>query len=344
MNHPAVWIILALLCGGIAWVVSRYISLWLQAYLTGTRIGLLSLISMTLRKIDPQTIVHCKIMTIQAGIDDISIDELESTYLAGGDIKRITLAMIVAQRASIDLNFDTAATVDLAGRDVLEAVRLSVNPRVIMCPDPETGHGDTLDGVSQDGIQLKVRVRVTVRTNLTQLVGGATETTIIARVGQGIVSAIGSCPSYRDALADPLVITRRVLAEGLDSQTAFEIVSIDIADIDVGRNVGAKLQSDQAEADIRIAQAHAEKRRAMAIARKQEMVALTREHEAAVVMAEAEIPAAIAVAFRDGNVGSKQKRKASSVPVKSHRSIREFGRAYFPAAAPLHLPNSQGGT
>jgi len=302
MNSLLVWICVAALLSGIVFVASRYFTLWLQAYLTGTRIGMLSMIAMTLRKIDPQTIVNCKVMSVQAGIDDISIDALESQYLAGGDVNRITLALIVAHRAEIALNFDTAAAVDLAGRDVLEAVRLSVNPKVILCPDPEAGDGETLDGVARDGIQLKVRVRVTVRTNLTQLIGGATESTIIARVGQGIVSAIGSCDSYRDALADPLVITREVLSRGLDSQTAFAIVSIDIADIDVGTNVGARLQTDQAEADIRIARAYAEKRRAMAVAREQEMVALTRENEATVVMAEAGIPAAVAVAFRSGRL------------------------------------------
>lgn len=296
------WITAAVAMGGLLFVVSRYFSLWLQAYLTGTRISMLSLISMSLRKISPQMIVQCKVMAVQAGLDDFSTDAMEAQFLAGGNVGQVTLALIVAHRAGIELNWDTAAAVDLAGRDVLEAVRVSVNPKVIMCPDPETGHGDTLDGVARDGIQLKVRVRVTVRTNLNQLIGGATESTVIARVGQGIVSAIGSCDSYRDALADPLVITRQVLSRGLDSQTAFAIVSIDIADIDVGANVGARLQNDQAKADIRIARAHAEKRRAMAVAREQEMVALTREYEAEVVLAEAEIPAAMAAAFRQGQL------------------------------------------
>jgi len=229
-----VWIVAAAVVVGTLVVVSRYFSLWLQAYLTGTRIGLLSLVSMSLRRIDPTTIVQSKVMAVQAGLDEFSLDALESQYLAGGDVERVTLALIVAHRARIELDWETAAAVDLAGRDVLEAVQLSVNPKVIMCPNPESGHGDTLDGVARDGIQLKVRVRVTVRTNLSQLVGGATETTVIARVGQGIVSAIGTCDSYKDALSDPMVITRQVLAQGLDSQTAFAIVSIDIADIDVG--------------------------------------------------------------------------------------------------------------
>ena len=321
MNAFLAWVIFGVVAGGTLYVVSRYASLWLQAYLTGTRIGLFSLISMSLRKMNPQTIVQCKIMAVQAGLTDFSTELLEAQYLAGGNIQRVTRALVVAQRAGIHLDWNTAAAVDLAGRDILEAVQLSVNPMVILCPDPTRGRGDTLDGVARDGIQLKVRV--TVRTNLTQLVGGATEATVIARVGQGIVSAIGSCDSYRDALADPMVITRQVLAKGLDSQTAFEIVSIDIADIDVGENVGAKLQSDQADADVRIAVAHAEERRAMAVAREQEMVALTREYQAEIVLAEAEIPSAMAAAFRNGQLrGSTVVRriKSASRAVRSERT------------------------
>lgn len=309
-------------------VISRYASLWLQAYSTGTHIGLLSLVSMSLRGINPQTIVQCKIMAVQAGLPNFSTDLLESQYLAGGNVERVTRALVVAERAGIELNWDTAAAVDLAGRDVLKAVQLSVNPMVIMCPDPESDHGDTLDGVARDGIQLKVRVRVTVRTNLARLVGGATEATVIARVGEGIVTAIGSCDSYRDALADPMIITRQVLAKSLDSQTAFAIVSIDIADIDVGENIGARLQSTQADADIRIARAHAEQRRAMAVAREQEMVALTREHEAAVVIAEAEIPKAIAAAFQTGQLHANRQpgvrpRRRSAMQI----GLREFRKA-----------------
>ena len=295
-------IIAALALGGVLYVASRYFRLWLQAYITGTRINMFSLMLMSLRKVDPQVIVQCKIMAVQAGLDDIPTGALESQYLAGGHVQRVTLALIAAHRACIDLDWNTAAAIDLAGRDILEAVQVSVKPKVIYCPDPTAGRSDTLDGVAQDGIQLKVRVRVTVRTNILQLIGGATEATVIARVGQGIVSAIGSCASYRDALADPLIITRQVVEKGLDSQTAFAIVSIDIADIDVGANIGAQLQIDQAEADIRIARASAEKRRAMAVAREQEMLALTRENQAAVVLAEAKIPPAIAEAFRTGNL------------------------------------------
>ncbi|MFN5052078.1 MAG: flotillin-like protein FloA [Planctomyces sp.] len=312
MTTLLIFTVVATLTAIICVVISRYFSLWLQAYLTGTRLSLLSLILMSLRKIDPAQIVRCRIMAVQAGLDAVSTDAMEAQYLAGGNVERVTSALIIANRAGIALNWDTAAAVDLAGRDVLEAVRLSVNPRVIMCPDPTAGGGDTVDGVAQDGIQLKVRVRVTVRTNLAELVGGATEATVIARVGQGIVSAIGMCPNYKDALADPMVITRNVLSRGLDSQTAFEIVSIDIADISVGDNIGANLLIDQAEADKRIARADAEKRRAMAVAREQEMVALTRENEATVVLAEAAIPAAVATAFRTGHLrGSRQQRKIS---------------------------------
>jgi uncharacterized protein YqfA (UPF0365 family) len=289
------------------YVLSRYFALWLQAYVTGTRIRLLSLPLMSLRRVDPKVIVQSKVMAVQAGLDEFSTNDMEAQYLAGGNVARVTLALIAAQRAGIDLDWNTAAAIDLAGRDILEAVQVSVNPKVIYCPDPAAGRGDTLDGVAKDGIQLKVRVRVTVRTNLAQLIGGATEATIIARVGQAIVTAIGSCESYRDALADPLLISRQVVQRGLDSQTAFEIVSIDIADIDVGLNIGAQLQIDQANADIRIARADAEQRRAMAVAREQEMRALIVENQAAVVLAEAQIPEAIAGAFRVGNLGTGDK-------------------------------------
>ncbi|HRA87287.1 MAG TPA: flotillin-like protein FloA [Planctomycetaceae bacterium] len=314
-----IWIVVAVVLGSLLVVMSRYFSLWLQASLTGTDIGFLSLISMSLSKVDPQLIVRCQVMAVQAGLDNIPTAAMEAQYLAGGNVLRVTLALIVAHRAGIELDWDTAAAVDLAGRDVLEAVRVSVNPKVIICPDPETGHGETLDGVARDGIQLKVRVRVTVRTNLMQLIGGATEATVIARVGQGIVTAIGSCDTYREALADPFIITRQVLAKGLDSQTAFSIVSIDIADIDVGTNVGAALQITRADADIRIARAEAEKRRAMAVAREQEMVALTREHEATVVLAEASIPMAVADSFRTGQLRVGQ---------KSHRRLQLANRVY----------------
>ena len=300
----------AILCG-LAILVTRYGSLWLQAYFTGTRIGLFDLVLMSLRKVNPNVVVRCKVMAIQSGLASVATDAIEAQYLAGGDVHRVTLALIAADRADIFLDWDTAAAIDLAGRDIVEAVRVSVNPKVIVCPDPNDGAGDTLCCVAKDGIQLKVRVRVTVRTNLSQLVGGATEATVVARVGQGIISAIGSCHSYRDALSDPRVITRKVLADGLDSQTAFTIVSVNIADIDVGQNIGAKLQIDQADADVRVARAAAEKRRAMAIARQQEMRAKVAQSRAMLVLAETEIPAALAVAFRAGQLYSKRGRRAA---------------------------------
>lgn len=227
---------------------------------------------------------------------------------------RVTFALIAAHRANIALDWGTACAIDLAGRDILEAVQVSVNPKVIDCPDPKSGRGTTLDGVAKDGIQLKVRVRVTVRTNLLQLIGGATEATVVARVGEGIVSAIGSCDDYRVALANPMVITRQVLQKGLDSQTAFAIVSIDIADVDVGTNVGARLQIEQAQTDMRIAQAAAEKRRAMAVASDQENRALIQENRAAVVLAEAEIPRAMAEAFSTGSLRCGQRPLSSPRP------------------------------
>ena len=324
MNNIVIGLVSVVILVGVIIVISRYFSLWIHATFTGTRIGLLSLVSMSLLKIDPALIVKCRVMAVQAGLPPISLDAIEAQFLAGGNIQRVTLALIVAQRAGIELDWDTAAAVDLAGRDVLEAVQVSVYPKVIMCPDPNSGHGETLNGVAKDGIQLKVRVLVTVRTNLSQLIGGATESTVIARVGQGIVTAIGSCNSYRDALSDPHRITRQVLSQGLDSQTAFAIVSIDVADIDVGDNIGARLQSDQAEAEIRIARAFSEKRRAMAVALEQEMVALTRENEAVVALAEAHIPQAIADAFRSGQLraGQKNRRRTGFVEPKPRTVCR----------------------
>jgi uncharacterized protein YqfA (UPF0365 family) len=248
--------------------------------------------------------MDARIMAVQAGLTDVSVLGLEAHYLSGGNVRRIVQALIAAHRAKIDLNWNTASAIDLAGRNVLEAVQTSVNPKVIDCPDPRRGGRKTLDGISQDGIQLKARARVTVRTNLAQLVGGATEETIIARVGEGIVSAIGSTQTHKEVLANPQLITHAVLAKSLDSQTAFEIVSIDIADVDVGENVGARLQADQAEADVRVARAMAEERRAMAVANEQEMKAATVENQAHVVLAEAEVPLALAEAFRQGSLRS----------------------------------------
>ncbi len=282
-------------------------SLWFRAFMSGAGIGPLQMVVMKLKKVNPQLIVDSRIMSVQAGLDDITTNAMESHYLAGGNVPLVIRALIAAHRAQIDLDWKTGAAIDLAGRNVLEAVQTSVKTKVIDCPDPTRSGRPTLDGVARDGIQLKAKARVTVRTNIQQLIGGATEETIIARVGEGIVSAIGSCASHKEVLANPMLIARAVLAKGLDSQTAYEIVSIDIADIDIGDNVGARLQADQAEADMRIARAHAEERRAAAVASEQEMRALTQENQAEVVLSESEIPKAMAEAFRQGalRAGSK---------------------------------------
>ncbi|QDV21091.1 SigmaW regulon antibacterial [Gimesia panareensis] len=284
---------------------ARFAGLWIQCKLTNAKIGFFNLLMMTLRKVNPTIIVRSKIMAIQAGITksyDISTRDLEAHYLAGGNVPNVIRALIAAQRAKIDLDWQSAQAIDLAGRDILDAVRTSVYPKVIDCPDPRKTNS-TLDAVAGDGIQLNVRARVTVRTNLKQLVGGATEETVIARVGQGIVQAIGSTATYEQVLENPDKITQIVLNEGLEKQTAYTIVSIDIADIDVGENIGARLQADHAEAEMRVAQAKAEQRRAEMKAREQEMVALTQENRAQVVLAEAKVPEAIADAFRTGKIG-----------------------------------------
>ncbi|MDA0588165.1 MAG: flotillin-like protein FloA [Planctomycetota bacterium] len=299
-----------LIVGGVfflaaAFLIIRYFQLWLRAYVTKAKIGMISLVFMSLRKVNPHVIVDARVMAVQAGLTDVTTQALEAHFLAGGNIRRVVQALIAAHRAKIALNWDTAAAIDLAGRNILEALQTSVNPKVIDCPDPRRGGRKTLDGVSKDGIQLKARARVTVRTNLSQLVGGATEETIIARVGEGIVSAIGSSQSHKEVLANPMLIARAVLEKGLDSQTAYEIISIDIADIDVGENIGARLQADQAEADMRVARAKAEERRAMAVAAEQAGKAKTVENRAAVVLAEAEVPQAQADAFRRGSLRAK---------------------------------------
>lgn len=290
-------------------ILVKYFNLWLRAFVTRARVSLPSLVAMSFRKVNSNVIVDNKIKAVQAGLDSISTEALEAHYLAGGNVERVVQALIVAHRAKIMLDWDTASAIDLAGRNVLKAVETSVHPMVIDCPDPRRTGRNTLDGVAKDGIQLKARARVTVRTNLRQLIGGATEETIIARVGEGIVSAIGSCETHKAVLANPMLIAKAVLDKSLDSQTAFEIVSIDIADIDVGDNVGARLQADQAEADMRVARAHAEERRAQAVAFEQEMKALTQENRAKLVLAESEVPRALAEAYRNGNLRS-QKIKA----------------------------------
>ena len=281
-------------------VFASVASLWFRAFMSGAGIGPLQMVVMKLKRVNPQLIVDTRIMSVQAGLDDITTNAMESHYLAGGNVPLVIRALIAAHRAQIELDWKTASAIDLAGRNVLEAVQTSVKTKVIDCPDPGRSGRPTLDGVARDGIQLKAKARVTVRTNIKQLIGGATEETIIARVGEGIVSAIGSCASHKEVLANPMLIARAVLAKGLDSQTAYEIVSIDIADIDIGDNVGARLQADQAEADMRIARAHAEERRAAAVALEQEMRALTQENQAEVVLSESAIPKAMADAYRRG--------------------------------------------
>jgi len=286
-------------------IVMRYFGMYIQCVTTGAKIGLLNLIVMSLRKVNPTVIVRSKIMATQAKLNQfysISTRDLEAHYLAGGNVPNVIRALVASTRAHLNLDFDTARAIDLAGRDVLDAVRTSVYPKVIDCPDPSKTSG-TLDAVAGDGVQLKARARVTVRTNITQLIGGATEETVIARVGQGIVQAIGSTSSYKAVLENPDSISQTVLGQGLEAQTAFEIVSIDIADVDVGENIGARLQADQAEADMRVAQAKAEEQRASAAAREQEMIAKVQESRAEVVLAEAGVPKAIASAFGNRKLG-----------------------------------------
>jgi uncharacterized protein YqfA (UPF0365 family) len=279
-----------------------FVRLYIQSLLTGAKIGIFDLIGMKLRNVDYSMIVRQKIALVQAGVR-VTTEDLESHFLSRGNVPKTSTAVIAAHKAGIaDLPWKTAAAIDLAGRDILDAVRTSVNPKVIDCPDASKGRS-FLDAVCRNGIQLRCRARVTVRTKLERLVGGATEETIIARVGEGIVKAIGSADDHKQVLANPNQISQTVLMNSLDSQTAFEIVSIDIADIEVGENIGAKLAADQAAADLRVAQAEAEKRRAAAVAREQEMTADVQENRAKVVLAEAEVPLAIAAAFRDGRIG-----------------------------------------
>jgi uncharacterized protein YqfA (UPF0365 family) len=283
-----------------------YGNIWFQAYMSSADVSLRSLVGMGFRQVPPQLIVTAKIMASQAGLsihrrDGISTARLETHFLAGGRVLDVIQAIIAAHRAGIDLDFDRAAAIDLAGRDVVDAVRTSVHPRVIDCPDPRTGVA-TLSAIARNGVELRVRARVTVRTNLEQLIGGATEETIIARVGEGIITSIGSSNTHLEVLENPDRISKAVLSRGLDAQTAFKIVSIDIADIDVGEQIGARLQADQAEADTRVARAKAEQRRSEAIAVEQEMKARVTENRARLVLAEAEVPRAMADAFRTGNL------------------------------------------
>lgn len=289
-------------------VVSNYGALWFQAYMSGADVSLFSLIGMSLRKVSPRMIVTARIMSRQAGLDPSRRDgldtaRLEAHCLAGGDVMRVLRAIIAADRAGLDLDFDRAAAIDLAGRDVLEAVRTSVSPKVIECPDPRQGGAKTLNALARNGVELRVRARVTVRTSLDRLIGGATEETIVARVGQGIVTAVAEARTHLDVLNMPDRISKGLMNWGLDANTAFEIVSIDIASIEVGENVGARLQIDQAEADMRMAQAKAEVRRADAVATLQEMVVKKTANRALLVLAESQIPVALADAIRGPTTG-----------------------------------------
>jgi uncharacterized protein YqfA (UPF0365 family) len=317
LNLPTVFGLGILLVFGaiLLLVILNYGGLWFQAYMSSADVTLWSLIGMSFRRVNSRLIVQGKIMAMQSGIGSepesgITTRRLEAHYLAGGNVLPVIRSIIAAHRADIDLDFDRAAAIDLAGRDVIDAVQTSVNPKVIDCPDPKRTQKSTLSAIAKNGVELKVRARVTVRTNIPQLIGGATEETIIARVGEGIITAIGSANSHLDVMENPDKISKAVLNRGLDAQTSFEIVSIDIADIDVGENIGARLQADQAEADTRVARAKAEERRAFAIAREQEMKAAVARNRAQVFLAEAQVPLAMAAAFREGNLYGKSGENA----------------------------------
>lgn len=310
-------------------VVSNF-RLWLQASTSGAGVGFINLFFMNLRKVNAAVVVLSRINAIKAGLH-LSVDDLEAHYMAGGNVPQVVKALIAASKANIPLTWQQATAIDLAGRDVLDAVRTSVHPKVIDCPDPRQGTG-TVAAVAMDGIQLKAKARVTVRTNIARLVGGATEETIIARVGEGIVTTIGSSPTHKKVLENPDLISKTVLQRGLDAGTAFEILSIDIADIDVGENIGAHLQIRQAEADKQIAQARAEERRAMARARETEMQAQVVEMRARVTEAEAEVPKAMAEAFRNGNLGIMDYYRMKNL--NADTSMRDSLSKGTPDAAP----------
>jgi uncharacterized protein YqfA (UPF0365 family) len=316
--------ILVIVAGIIAlalfYFIFSYIALWIQALVSGAKVGLINIIFMRFRKVPPKLIVESKIMAVKAGME-IPTDSLESHYLAGGNVSRVIQALIAADKANIDLSFNRAAAIDLAGRDVLEAVQMSVNPKVIETP--------IVAAMAKDGIQLKAISRVTVRANIDRLVGGAGAETILARVGEGIVTTIGSAETHKKVLENPDMISKTVLSKGLDAGTAYEILSIDIADVDVGKNIGAELETDRAEADKKIAQAKAEEKRAMAFAQEQEMKARVQEMQAKVVEAEAQVPLAMAEAFRSGNLGImdyyKMKNVAADTRMRDQISKGEAG-------------------
>jgi uncharacterized protein YqfA (UPF0365 family) len=287
-------------------ILLKFFNLWLRALVSNAPVGIPTLLAMWFRGVPNALIVDSRITAVKAGLR-VGTDELEAHYLAGGNVTQVVLSLIAAAKAGIELDFNRACAIDLAvkgtSKTVIEAVRTSINPKVIDCPGTDMGKGGKIDAVARDGISLRVRARVTVRTNLDRFIGGATEETVIARVGEGIVTCIGSAASYKDVLENPDSISKVVLQKGVDVGTAFEIISIDIADVDVGENIGAQLQAAQAETDKKIAQANAEVRRAAAVAVEQEMAARTQEMRAKVVEAESQVPMAIAEAFRKGNLG-----------------------------------------
>jgi len=294
-----VFIVLGILAMVLLSILGKFISLWFQAFVSGTPISLFNIIGMSLRKIPPRVIVQARIIGFKAGLKSITVEDLETHYLAGGHVQEVVSAMIAADKANIPLDWRRATAIDLAGRNIREAIETSVYPKVIDCP----GGGNYITGVAKDGIQINVRARVTVRTNIAQLVGGATEETIIARVGEGIVSAIGGSETHLQVLESPQNISKLVLDKGLDSSTAYMILSIDIVEMVLGENIGAKLRADKAESDKRIAQAEAEKRRAMAVAEEQENKAKVKDMEAGLIKAQAAVPLAMAEAFRKGHLG-----------------------------------------
>jgi uncharacterized protein YqfA (UPF0365 family) len=304
-------------------ILGRFISLWFQAFVSGTPIPLFNLIGMSLRKIPPRVIVNARINLFKAGLRQVTVSDLETHYLAGGHVSEVATAMIAADKANIPLDWRRATAIDLAGRDLRDAVATSVNPKVIDCPS----HGGYITGVAKDGIQINVRARVTVRTNIAQLVGGATEETVIARVGEGIVTAIGGSETYLQVLESPHKISKVVLEKGLDSSTAFVILSIDIVEMNLGENIGATLRANKAESDKRIFQAEAEKRRAMAAAMEQENMAKVKDMEAKLIEAQSAIPMAIAESFRSGHLGIMDYTRYENIlaDTKMRKSIAEEG-------------------
>ena len=323
LTHPATLVIFGIIALIVAVILFNFLGIWVRAKVADAPVGMLTMIAMRLRGVPVAQVVDARITATKAGLH-LDTDPIEAHYLSGGDVNHCILALIAAAKAGIHLDWNRACAIDLAtkgtGKTVLEAVKTSINPKVIDCPNPATGRS-TIDAVAKDGIGVKVKARVTVRTNLDRFVGGATEETIIARVGEGIVTSIGSSDSYKDVLENPDRISKTVLAKGLDSGTQFEILSIDIADVDVGENIGAKLQAEQAEADKRTAQARAEAQRAQAVATEQEMRARTQEMRAKVVEAEAQVPQAMAEAFRNGNLGIMDYQRLRNI--QADTSMRE---------------------